>query len=53
MLKHVPYKPEGTGFRVPVRSLTFFQLPNTSSRTMAHGFTQPVTDMSTRKSFWA
>jgi hypothetical protein len=30
----------------------FFNLSNPSSRTMALGFTQPVTGMSTRKSFW-
>jgi hypothetical protein len=29
--------------------LFFFNLPNSSSRTMALGFTQPLTEMSTRK----
>jgi hypothetical protein len=32
--------------RVPMRC--FFNLPNPSSRTMALGSTQPLTDMSTR-----
>jgi hypothetical protein len=38
--------------RSPVRipdELDFFNLPNPSSRTMALGSTQPLTDMSTRK----
>jgi hypothetical protein len=30
----------------------FFNLPNPSSRTMALGPTQPLTEMSTRKSSW-
>jgi hypothetical protein len=37
--------------RVPMRSLDFFfffNLPNPSSRTMALGLTQPLTEMSTR-----
>jgi hypothetical protein len=29
-----------------------FNLPNPSSRTMALGFTPPLTEMSTRKYFW-
>jgi hypothetical protein len=33
--------------QVPIRSLNFFSLPNPSSRTMALGFTQPPTEMST------
>jgi hypothetical protein len=32
----------------PMRSLDFFNLPNPSSRTMALGSTQSVTEMSTR-----
>jgi hypothetical protein len=32
----------------PIKSLDFFNLPNPSSRTMALGSTQPVTEMSTR-----
>jgi hypothetical protein len=38
--------------RVPIRSLNFFNLPNPSSRNMALGLTQPLTEMSTRKYFW-
>jgi hypothetical protein len=34
--------------QIPMRSLDFFQLPNPSSRTMALGSTQPLTEMSTR-----
>jgi hypothetical protein len=30
----------------------FFNLPNASSRAVALGLTQPLTEMSTRKSFW-
>jgi hypothetical protein len=32
--------------------IQFFELPNPSSRIMALGVTQPLTEMSTRKSFW-
>jgi hypothetical protein len=38
--------------RVPMRSLTFYNLSNPSSRTMALGFTQPLTEMTIRKCFW-
>jgi hypothetical protein len=34
--------------QVPMRSLNFFNLPNPSSRNMALGSTQSVTEMSTR-----
>jgi hypothetical protein len=34
--------------RFPVRSLNFIHLPIPSSRTMALGLTQPLTEMSTR-----
>jgi hypothetical protein len=34
--------------RFQMRSLIFFKLPNTSSRTTALGSTQPLTEMSTR-----
>jgi hypothetical protein len=34
--------------RVPMRSMDIFNLPNPSSRTMALGSTQPLTEMSTR-----
>jgi hypothetical protein len=34
--------------RFPMRSLDFFNWPNPSSRTMALGLTQPLTEMSTR-----
>jgi hypothetical protein len=35
-------------FRLPMRSLDFFNGPNHTSRTMALGSTQSVTEMSTR-----
>jgi hypothetical protein len=38
----------GSRVRLPMRSLNFFNLPNPSSRTMALGSTQPLTEMSTR-----
>jgi hypothetical protein len=34
--------------QIPMRSLDFFNLPNPSSRIMALGSTQPLTEMSTR-----
>jgi hypothetical protein len=34
---------------IPDVVIGFFNLPNPSSRTMALGFTQPLTEMSTRK----
>jgi hypothetical protein len=34
--------------RFPIRSLDFFNLPNPSSRTMALGSIQPLTEMITR-----
>jgi hypothetical protein len=34
--------------RVPMKLSKFFNLPNPSSRTMALGSTQPLTEMSTR-----
>jgi hypothetical protein len=30
----------------------FFNLPNLSSHTMALGFIQPITELSTRRYFW-
>jgi hypothetical protein len=38
--------------RVPVRSFNVFHLSNPSRRSMALGLTQPLTEMSTRISFW-
>jgi uncharacterized membrane protein YjgN (DUF898 family) len=38
--------------QVPIRSLNFFNVPNPSSYTMTLGFTQPLTEMSTRRYFW-
>jgi hypothetical protein len=38
--------------RVPMRLLDSFNLPNPSSRNMALGSTQPLTEMSTRKDSW-
>jgi hypothetical protein len=34
--------------RFPMKSLEFFDLSNPSSRTMAMGLTQPLTEMSTK-----
>jgi hypothetical protein len=34
--------------RIPMRSLTFLNLPNPSNRTVALGSTQPLREMSTR-----
>jgi hypothetical protein len=34
--------------RVPMKSFNFFNLPNSSSRTMALWLTQPITEISTR-----
>jgi hypothetical protein len=45
-------KPEGRGFEFRWGHLICFNLSNSSSRTMALGFTQPLTEMSTRRSFW-
>jgi hypothetical protein len=42
------YKPEGRGFESRWDNF-FFNWPNPSSRTMALGSTQPLTEMSTRK----
>jgi hypothetical protein len=39
---------ETSRFQFPMRSLDFFNWPNPSSRTMALGSTQPLTEMSTR-----
>jgi hypothetical protein len=36
-----------SGVQFSMRSLDVFNLPNPSSRTMALGFTQPITEMST------
>jgi hypothetical protein len=41
-------KPEGHGFDSRWGHWIFFDLPNPSSRTMAVGFTKPLTEMSTR-----
>jgi hypothetical protein len=37
---------------VPIRSFNIFNLFTPSRRTVAPGFTQPLTEMSTRRSFW-
>jgi hypothetical protein len=37
--------------QVPIRSLNFLNVHNPSSRTMGLGFTQPLTEMSTRR-YW-
>jgi hypothetical protein len=41
------YKPEGC-VSIPDEVIGLFNWPNTSSRTMALGSTQPLTEMSTR-----
>jgi hypothetical protein len=38
--------------QIPLTSLVFFNLPSSSSLTMALGLTQPLTEMSTRKGGW-
>jgi hypothetical protein len=42
------YKPEGRGFESRWGGFFFFNWPNPSSRTMALGWTLPLTEMSTR-----
>jgi hypothetical protein len=42
------YKPEGRGFKSRWGHWIFFNWPNPSSRTMALGSTQPLTEMNTR-----
>jgi hypothetical protein len=42
---------EGVGSH-PDGVIEFFNLLNPSSRTMALGFTQPLTEMNIRRSFW-
>jgi hypothetical protein len=37
---------------IPDEVIDFFNLRNTSSSTMALEFTQPLTEMSSRKYFW-
>jgi Zn-dependent M16 (insulinase) family peptidase len=39
-------------FRFPMRQLISFNILNPSSRTMALGFMQILTEMSTRSYFW-
>jgi hypothetical protein len=45
------YKPEGLGFSSRCNWF-FFDLLNPSSHTMALGFTEPLTEMSSRRYFW-
>jgi hypothetical protein len=45
------YKPEDRGIESRCHRF-FFNLPNPSSRTMLLGFTQPLTEMRTRRYFW-
>jgi hypothetical protein len=51
MVEALYYKLEGHSSPDEVNEF-FFNLPNPSSRTVALGFTQPLTEMKTRKSFW-
>jgi hypothetical protein len=44
------YETEGAG-SIPDEVITFFNLSNPSSRTMALGLTQPLTEMSTRNPY--
>jgi hypothetical protein len=46
------YKLEYRGVRVPMRLSIFFNVFNPSCSTVALGFTQSLTEMSTRRSFW-
>jgi hypothetical protein len=41
---------ERSRFWVPIKSVPFLNVPNSSSRTLALGSTQPLTEMSTRNS---
>jgi hypothetical protein len=41
-------QPRRSWGQFPIRSLDFFNLPNPSSRTIALGSTQPLTEISTR-----
>jgi hypothetical protein len=52
LVEELCYKSEGRGFESRRDYWIFFNLPNPSSSTMALGFTQPVTELSTRKYFW-
>jgi hypothetical protein len=45
-------QPGRSRVRIPMRSLDLFSLPNHCSRTMALGFSQPLEELSTRRSFW-
>jgi hypothetical protein len=52
-LEALCYKPEGRWFETRWGHWIFFDLPNNpSSRSLARGFIQPLTQMNTRKCFW-
>jgi hypothetical protein len=45
-------QPEGREFRVPMKSIHFFNWPNPSSCTMPLGFIQLLIEMGARRSLW-
>jgi hypothetical protein len=51
MVEALCYKPEGRGFESRCGDLIFFNLTKRSIRTMALGFTQPLTEIAIRRSF--
>jgi hypothetical protein len=52
MVEELYYKPEDRGFESQSgNSMFFFNLHNPSNRNMALEFTQPLTEMSTRRFF--
>jgi hypothetical protein len=51
MVKALCYKPEVMGSSAN-NVIEFFNLPIPSTCTVALGFTQSLTEMSTRRSFW-
>jgi hypothetical protein len=48
LVEALRYKPEGLAASIPDEVIEFFNWPNPSSRTMALGSTQPLTEMSAR-----
>jgi hypothetical protein len=51
-LRHYATSEKDAGSRADEGIDFFFNLPNPFGRTMALGFTQPLTEMSTKRFFW-
>jgi hypothetical protein len=51
MVDKLCYNPEGCGFEAN-EVIDFPNLPNPSSRSVALGLTEPLTEISTRKCLW-